>query len=364
MDEMDEILLSGDKSINQKIVQIKNVCDQWKSVIKIELKKGKGSGFFIKFKRNNKPFYCLMTNQHVITSEITNKGENILVKYDNEEKEINIELNQKDRIIICLKELLNLDISIIQIIPKDNIDDSYFLLPNTNYENKIENLLNKKIQILQYPGGMNLSMSEGKISKIKDFFIYYNASTQKGSSGSPIFLKDEKGVIGIHKGVNDSHDLNKGIFILGLIQGIINQMKRFGEGRDFYKNGKLKYEGYFINDVYEGDGKYFYENGDVYIGQFKNGKANGDGCIVRNGIILNKGEYKNGLFIRSKYEKEKEKEERKKFNETEYQTKEYSNQTPYNPQEDYLKTMIVKGVSQGIENLVEDIISGKLFGKH
>ena len=50
------------KSINQNIVQINNVCDQWKSVIKIELKNGKGSGFFIKFKRNNKPFYCLMTN--------------------------------------------------------------------------------------------------------------------------------------------------------------------------------------------------------------------------------------------------------------------------------------------------------------
>ena len=35
---MDEILLNSEISINQKIIQIKNVCDQWKSVIKIELK--------------------------------------------------------------------------------------------------------------------------------------------------------------------------------------------------------------------------------------------------------------------------------------------------------------------------------------
>ena len=139
---MDEILLSGEKSINQNIVQINNVYEQLKSVIKIELKEGKGSGFFIKFRRNNKPFYCLMTNQHVVTSELTNKGENILIKYENEKKEKNIELNQKERIIICLKELLNIDISIIEIIPKDQIDDSYFLLPNTNYENNLESLLN------------------------------------------------------------------------------------------------------------------------------------------------------------------------------------------------------------------------------
>ena len=83
---IDEILLSGEKSINQNIVQINNVYEQLKSVIKIELKGGKGSGFFIKFRRNNKPFYCLMTNQHVVTSELTNKGENILIKYDNEKR--------------------------------------------------------------------------------------------------------------------------------------------------------------------------------------------------------------------------------------------------------------------------------------
>ena len=88
-----------------------------------------------------------MTNQHVVTSELTNKGENILIKYENEKKDLNIELNQKERIIICLKEVLNIDISIIEIIPKDKIDESYFLLPNTNYENNLENLLNLIILI-------------------------------------------------------------------------------------------------------------------------------------------------------------------------------------------------------------------------
>ena len=41
-------------------------------------------------------------------------------------------------------------------------------------------------------------------------------------------------IIGIHKGFSLDENLNVGIFIIGLIQDIINQKKRFGEGREFY----------------------------------------------------------------------------------------------------------------------------------
>ena len=40
-------------------------------------------------------------------------------------------------------------------------------------------------------------------------------------------------------------------------------------------NGKILYEGDFINDKYEGNGKYVWENGVYYIGQFKNGLQHG-----------------------------------------------------------------------------------------
>ena len=95
--------------------------------------------------------------------------------------------------------------------------------------------------------------------------------------------------------------------------------------------------------------------------QDNNGKPNGEGCTVRNGIILYEGVYENGVFIRSKYEKEKE--DKKKFNEIEYQTKEYPNITPYKQQNNIWLTIIANGVSKGIGNLIGDIISEKLFGK-
>ena len=45
-----------------------------------------------------------------------------------------------------------------------------------------------------------------------------------------------------------------------------------GEGTLYYKKGNIKYIGDFVNDKYQGKGKYIYENGEYYIGQWLNGK--------------------------------------------------------------------------------------------
>ena len=70
------------------------------------------------------------------------------------------------------------------------------MFPNINNIDYI----NQKIYIPQYPEGNKLSVSEGKIIKINDSNeLVYDASTEDGSSGSPIFLKNTTEVIGIHK---------------------------------------------------------------------------------------------------------------------------------------------------------------------
>ena len=50
---------------------------------------------------------------------------------------------------------------------------------------------------------------------------------------------------------------------------------RHGKGILFDKKGNIIYEGYFVNDKYEGYGKLIFENGSYYIGQFLNSKRNG-----------------------------------------------------------------------------------------
>ena len=48
--------------------------------------------------------------------------------------------------------------------------------------------------------------------------------------------------------------------------------KRHGKGTLYNKNGKVIYEGEFVNDKEEGKGKYIYENGNYYLGHWMNGK--------------------------------------------------------------------------------------------
>ena len=65
----------------------------------------------------------------------------------------------------------------------------------------------------------------------------------------------------------------------------------------FYKNGNIKYEGDFINDKPEGNGKYYWENSEYYIGQFKNGFKHGKGIYYyKNGKIRYEGDFINDKF--------------------------------------------------------------------
>ena len=65
------------------------------------------------------------------------------------------------------------------------------------YDNKF--LVNSDIFILQYPNGNDLSFSNGKILSINGNEIRHNASTEEGSSGSPIIRRcKENYVIGLH----------------------------------------------------------------------------------------------------------------------------------------------------------------------
>jgi len=48
----------------------------------------------------------------------------------------------------------------------------------------------------------------------------------------------------------------------------------------YYKNGSIKYHGYYINDKMEGKGKYIYEYKDCYyVGDFLNDKEHGKGIL-------------------------------------------------------------------------------------
>ena len=72
---------------------------------------------------------------------------------------------------------------------------------------------------------------------------------------------------------------------------------KHGERTYYYKNGSVKYEGDFINDVVEGNGKLISENNYYYVGEIKNNSLNGKGILYyKDGRIRYEGEFLNGKY--------------------------------------------------------------------
>jgi surface protein len=146
---------------------------------------------------------------------------NLRIKYKGEDKIINL----KNRIINTNK---NLDYTIIQILENDFTNDEindFFEIDEPIIEEKNE-YLGKDICIVQYPNGGELSFDQGTIESFKNDKIKHLVSTELGSSGSPILLKDTFKIIGIHKGGKEGKN-NLGIFMRCILNDInkINNKK-------------------------------------------------------------------------------------------------------------------------------------------
>ena len=264
-----------------------------KSVCKIETNDSFGSGFFIKLKKGNKSLYCLMTNRHIITKKLIKLKKIIGISYDNLKKKFMLELDPNKRFIREF-DYLNLDAIVIEILVSDNVNHKYFLSPFINSHMEYNQYFNKKIVIIQYPLGQFLQSSDGSIIKINEtidsYEFIHNASTQPGSSGSPVFLNGSMYVIGIHK--QGSQNGNYAHFL----DPIINSLIRDNYGEIQYENGEI-YKGELINNKREGVGKFYMKNGDYYIGHWVDDKAQGFGRqYYPNKKIKYKGNFDNNEY--------------------------------------------------------------------
>ena len=142
---------------NHELIEMESNYNMCKSTVQIKYQKKNSdrisSGFFIKFQKCNKPFYCIMTNNHCINEDLINQGEEIKILYENKKKELEIQLNQEERLIKSFKNYkdFSLDITIIQIIEKDQINEEYFLSPDLSYINNYDFVIIKDISIPQFP---------------------------------------------------------------------------------------------------------------------------------------------------------------------------------------------------------------------
>ena len=138
-------------------------------------------------------------------------------------------------------------------MPDDKVPKDLFLNPDLKYIDDYNALKEEDIYIIQFPKAEELKCSEGKITSIKDSEFSHSACTEKGSSGSPIILKRKKKIIGIHKGGNKFEPENYGDFLYPIIKILEGKKKSF-------------------DLVPHGYGVLYLNNGEVYKGNFVNGK--------------------------------------------------------------------------------------------
>ena len=190
-------------------------------------KQGCGTGFFIKFKdpnSDNKYKYFLMTCEHVIQKEIINENKiDFTIKYYYEEYTKKFSFNKKQRFIKEYKTNFDLDITIVEI-KNNEIPIILFLEPDYDNIKNINSYLNKDIIIHQFPLGLEQCISEGRIKTILNNkkTLVYDSSTEGGSSGSPILLKNQIGIIAVHNGGDENIKKNVADIIIDVIHDVEN----------------------------------------------------------------------------------------------------------------------------------------------
>ena len=113
-------------------------------ICKINNYNGKGTWFFcyILDKKNKNKIPVLITNNHIINEKIIQENNNILVSLnDEQEKKININLNDKRKIYTSDQD--KYDTTIIEIKPeKDKLNVDNFLELDENILESNQNLIN------------------------------------------------------------------------------------------------------------------------------------------------------------------------------------------------------------------------------
>jgi len=217
MEEHKESILTGYPNVISYECTKKIIEQMERNICKINIGMNQGTGFFCKipFPNENNMLPVLITNNHIINSDILYK-KNIKIKLDIKEEENIKEIILNKRMKYTNEEY---DITIIEIKEEDNINnylelDDIIINDISNNMNKNKEYINQTIYIIQYPEN-NLSVSYGILKDIyedENYNFNHKCCTKGGSSGSPILNINNK-LIGIHKEGNDKKQYNKGTFL-------------------------------------------------------------------------------------------------------------------------------------------------------
>ena len=199
---------------------------------------------------------------------------------------------------------LNKEISVIEIMNKDNINVDYFLTPNNDFADNCNNLINTTIYYPKMISENKTNYLKSKIKSIKENAFMFSGKEILTYSGFPIFLEGTTSVLGIILN-QEKYDIygylifpiinylknnfiikGKKDYELAIYEGEFKNGKREGFGKFSNKDGSYYYIGQWLNDKMNGKGKLYDQNNNIiYDGDFVNDQTKGDVKIIINGFI-------------------------------------------------------------------------------
>ena len=307
IDNNDELLSKIDKLILSKELDIKkesfieghdlitkeeifNLFEMEKAMCRISFQtlEGKqcfGTGFFCKI--DNFPIkLALFTNNHVLDETIIEIGRSFNFEFYEKSLFGSYSLVNRQIKIAGNRNIFTnayLDYTCVELLESDGIKN-FFEVEPLIYRKDKSFLENNDIFILQYPNGKDISFSYGKIKSIENNnFLEYDASTENGSSGSPIIRKcNLKYIIGIHHSSDRIKKSNYGTSFDSILNNIeennyqihcvyIPNQKKINLLHDYNENLDERGKEY-INNYLEAKNlnkKLFQENVDIFINDKK-----------------------------------------------------------------------------------------------
>ena len=201
-----------------------------KSICKIKIGEGSGTGFFCNIPLDNDNLITvLITNNHILEQKNIAPGKKIEISLINHKDEINynIYINEQ-RKTYTNKDY---DVTIIEIKQNDNIDkDSFLDIDEDILKIAPEDIIEKSVYLLHYPKGVKVNISAGKIKGLikEKYAILHSCNSNPGSSGGPLIDSNNNKVIGIHRGgsKNDNKEYNVGSFLKEPILQFIKEIKK------------------------------------------------------------------------------------------------------------------------------------------
>lgn len=212
---------SKKKNCVKSDVSIKEINLLSSSLAIIKTDSTKGNGFFFGLPFKGDLFKVLVVENRIVSNVLIKLCSSIEVTYKSSENKLKIELNKKKRQIITFEEE---NITIIEIIDTDKIDDSFFLEVDSRFFTKGKKaFIDKEIFIIDSPGDKReVSLFSGKIEELnknEEYSFFFSTDNSQEVSGSPIFAVTTKKIVGVSKG-RTKKKKNLGTFIGYIIQKI------------------------------------------------------------------------------------------------------------------------------------------------